>query len=111
MRRDIVSRATDNIAFRPFASRTLGSRLGFRLADGRMKSLQYTHLTETEFNPDVGIILEFVGHRVTLAGHNLFQLYYEIEAEEVGEIIERHSGDLALADGSCYVRQIHWERL
>ena len=64
----------------------------------------------TEFNPDVGIILEFAGYRVTLLGHNLTQLYYELKAEEVGEIIEQHARDFALADADCWVRQIQWEK-
>ena len=109
MRRDLIMQANDATAFRPFSTKAAGSRIGFRFADGRMKSLPYMHLAETEFNPDVGIILTFIGHRVTLTGRNLSQLYYEIEAEEIGEIIEQHARDLTLTEADCFVRQISWE--
>jgi hypothetical protein len=110
MRRDLALK-TEQAAFRPFQTKSYGSRLGFRFADGRMKSLPYTQLVETEFLPDSGVILEFVGHRVTLYGRNLTQLYYELESEEVGEIIESHTRDFAVPDGGCFVREIQWERL
>lgn len=111
MRRDISQKTNEQIAFRPFIQKALGNRLGFRLKDGRMKSLQYMHLMETEYNPDVGIILEFVGHRVTLVGRNLMQLYWEIESEECAEIVEQHGGEFATPEGECFIRQILWEKI
>ncbi len=110
MRRDIIQKA-EAVAFRPFSNKTLGNRLGFRFADGRMKSLPYVQLVETEFNPAIGIVLEFVGHRVTIAGRNLVQLYWELEAEEVGEVCEQHDRDFAVPAGECVVTGLHWERL
>jgi hypothetical protein len=111
MRRDIVMKAVDACPYRPFANRAIGSRLAFRLADGRSKFLQYSHLNETELNPDVGIILEFVGHRVTLTGRNLDQLHAELESEAVGEITEQHVPDFALPADACFIRQIMWEKI
>ena len=111
MRRDILLKTDTSVAFRPFGEKAHGGRLGFRFADGRMRSLAYLQMIETEYHPDLGIILEFVGHRVTLYGRNLTQLYYELETETVGEIIERHDRDFALPQETCFVRQIGWERV
>lgn len=111
MRRDISQKTQEATAFRPLLQRAMGSRLGFRMAGGTMKSLQYMHLMETEFNVDLGgIILEFAGHRVTILGRNLEQLYFELESEEVGEIWELHT-DSAPFDDCCWVREILWEKL
>ena len=85
MRRDITQR-TEETAFRPFQQKALGNRIGFRFADGQMRSLPYLQLIETQFHPDIGVILEFAGHRVTLQGRNLQQLYCELEAEEIGGV-------------------------
>ena len=85
--------------------------MGFRFLDGRMKSLPYTHLLETEFNPDVGIILEFVGYRVTLYGRNLVTLYTALEDEDVGEITEHHTNEIEASGGEAYIRRIGWERI
>ena len=110
MRRDITQR-TEETAFRPFQQKALGNRIGFRFADGQMRSLPYLQLIETQFHPDIGVILEFAGHRVTLAGRNLMQLYCELEAEEIGEIVERHSREFAVQPAACYVETISWEKI
>lgn len=109
MRRDITQKS-ETTAFRPFQQKALGNRLGFRFANGQMKSLPYLHLIETQFHPEIGVILEFSGHRVTLSGQNLQQLYYEIEAEEVGEIVEQHTRTFAVQPGACFVASIQWEK-
>ena len=110
MRRDI-SQKTEETAYRPFQQKALGNRIGFRFADGQMRSLPYLQLIETQFHPDIGVILEFAGHRVTLSGQNLQQLYCELEAEEIGEIIERHTRDFAVLPSACYVETILWEKI
>lgn len=94
-----------------------GNRIGFRFADGAMRSLPYTHLVETQYNPDVGIILTFVGHRVTIAGRGLVELYLRIEEEIVAEIIERHDSfdfvatnvDTSHAARSTYIDSLSFE--
>ena len=110
MRRDI-SQKSEETAFRPFHQKALGNRIGFRFADGQMRSLPYLQLIETQFHPDIGVILEFAGHRVTLQGRNLQQLYCELEAEEIGEIIERHSREFAVLPAACYVEKISWVKI
>jgi hypothetical protein len=76
-----------------------------------MRSLPYLQLIETQFHPDIGVILEFAGHRVTLSGRNLQQLYWELEAEEIGEIIERHTREFAALPTACFVERIVWEKI
>lgn len=113
MRRSLVGNRDEPSAFRHFADRTasFGKRVGFRFLDGRMKSLPYTHLIETEFNPDVGIILDFVGYRVTLYGRNLVSLYTAFEEEDVGEVTEHHVNEIEVSAGGTYIRRIDWERI
>ena len=110
MRRDI-SQKSEETAFRPFHQKALGNRLGFRFADGQMRSLPYLQLIETQFHPDIGVILEFAGHRVTRSGRNLQQLYCEREAEEIGEIIGRHTREFATQPTACFVERIGWEKI
>ena len=87
------------------------SRVGFRFKDGRMKSLPYSHLVETEYNPDVGIILDYAGQRVTLYGRNLVELYTHFEEEDVGEVTEAHLNEVAVASGDAFIASIGWERI
>lgn len=113
MRRKLVGDRSEPAAFRHLAEnlRGFGSRIGFRFVDGGMKSLPYSHLVETAFDPTAGIILEFVGHRVTITGRNLVALYDALEDEEVGEIVEQHANDMSLAEGDLYVARITWEKV
>lgn len=113
MRRSLVGTRDEVLPFRHFADRatSFGKRIGFRFLDGRMKSLPYTHLVETEFNPDVGIILDFVGYRVVIYGRNLVNLYTSFEEEEVGEVTEHHANEIEVPPGTTYIRRIEWERI
>ena len=78
-------------AFREFRSDArFGNRLGFRFANGAMRSLPYLHLIETHYEPDLGVILTFAGHRISIVGRNLTELYLRLEEEVVCEIFERH---------------------
>ncbi len=99
--------------FRTFASgfATPASRVSFRFRDGRMKSLPYLQLVETEYNPDVGIILEFVGNRVTIAGRNLLDLYDQFEDEMIGEVQEQHVNEMAIPEDAPYIAHIVYERI
>lgn len=89
------------------------NRVGFRFKDGRMKSLPYSHLVETEFNPDLGIILEYAGHRVTLYGRNLVDLYLHFEEEDVGEVTESHVNEIELSTmpQETFIESIDWEKI
>lgn len=113
MRQKLAGDRQDTLPYRHFATGIsgFGSRIGFRFADGRRKSLPYTQLVETEYNPDVGIILEFIGHRVTLTGRNLVRLYAEFEDEVVGEVTERHAHEMMVPDTDLFVAGIMWERI
>ena len=117
LRRD--ARRTDGkAAYTELKDPRFGNRMGFRFVNGAMKSLPYTHLIETEYNPDIGIILTYAGHRVTITGRNLTELYLRIEEEVVCEIIERHDfHDLVRPDSGraerlgreSFVEKISWE--
>jgi hypothetical protein len=114
MRRSLVHSGGDDtpLPFRMLQSRgRFSDRLGFRFRDGRMKSLPYSYLLETEFNPDVGIILDYAGHRVTLYGRNLKDLYLSIEDEEVGEITEQHTNDPSIRERDTFIESIGWEKI
>jgi len=76
-----------------------------------MKSLPYTHLVETEFNPAVGIILGFVGYRVTIAGRNLVGIYHGLEDGAVGELVEQHVNEMAIAEDAPFITRIAWEQV
>lgn len=110
VRRDVVRGEQTRGAFRELRDGRFGSRLTFQFSDGRRKSLAYTQLIETEYNPDIGVILTFIGHRVTLAGRNLVELALRLEEEMCGEISERHDfHGLRLDEGEPYVAKISWE--
>jgi len=111
MRRKLVGDRNEAAAFRHFAESQQGfdSRIGFRFIDGRMKSLPYTHLVETEFNPDIGIILQFVAYRVTISGRNLIVLYNGLEDGAIGEIVEQHANDMAVPEDAIFISKISWE--
>jgi hypothetical protein len=113
MRRKLVGDRNEPAAFRHLAEAQQGfdSRIGFRFVDGRMKSLPYTYLVETEFNPDIGIILQFVGHRVTIAGRNLVSLYHGLEDGAVGELVEQHANEMAVEESAAFISRITWEQL
>lgn len=113
MRRSLVGSRDELLPFRNFSDRaaSFGKRVGFRFLDGRMKSLPYTHLIETEYNPDVGIILDFVGYRVTLYGRNLVSLYTSFEEEDVGEVTEQHDNEINVPATTTFVRRIDWQRI
>jgi len=99
------------MAFRHLAEgqQGYGSRIGFRFLSGRMTSLPYTHLVETVFDPDSGIVLEFVGRRVVISGRNLVGLYHAIEDETVGEVTEQHANDMAVPESEPYISRIQWD--
>lgn len=94
-----------------------GNRVTFEFRNGRRKSLPYMQLVETDFDPDVGIILTYVGHRVTLTGRNIKELAIRFEEEQVGEVYEQHMRDLEPADPgernawerTTVIEQIMWE--
>lgn len=107
-------------AFSVMQDNRYGNRLGFRFANGKMHSLPYTHLVETQYDPDAGIILTYATYRVTIAGRNLTALYLRIEEEIACEIIERHKyHDMVPNDpqekeawnSAAYIERISWEKL
>jgi len=112
MRHTLVGDRSEPAAFRHLAEghQGFGSRVGFRFADGRMRSLPYTHLVETEFDPKIGIVLHFVGQRVTIAGRNLVGLYNGLEDGTIGEIIERHGSEWTVPESDVFISQVSWER-
>lgn len=112
MRRTLVGDRAEPSAFRHLAEgrQGLDSRIGFRFLSGLMKSLPYSHLVETEFDPAVGVVLQFVGHKVTLAGRNLVGLYQSLEDGTVGEIVEQHVNDMACPEEAPYIDRITWEQ-
>ena len=76
-----------------------------------MRSLAYSHLVKTEFNPGVGIILRFVSYRLTIEGRNLVRLYNDLEDGAVGEIVEQHANEMSVAEDDAYISKIVWESL
>ena len=117
-RRRDARRMERDLAFTTLTDPRLDNRIGFRFSNGAMRSLPYMQLIETEYNTDVGIIMSFIGHRVTLSGRNLATLYLRIEEELICEIIERHQPyDFQPTDfeernaweKATYIEQIGWE--
>lgn len=108
-------------AFLELKDNRVGNRLGFRFADGTKRSLTYLHLIETYYDPSIGVVLTFVGDRITLVGRNLTGLYYRLEEELVGEVYERHDfrdmqpaeDDPAYEDWrrAAYIEKIECEKL
>ena len=113
MRRSLAA-SEEARAFRVFQAgqARFANRVGFRFKDGRMKSLPYSHLIETEYNPDMGgIILDYAGHRVTLIGRNLIELYTHFEEEDVGEVTEVHVNEFEVTDNDPFIESIGWEKI
>ncbi len=55
-------------------TRDRADHVEFRLQDGTVKSFPYAWLGPAEFDPSVGVVLDFVGdrtHRVVIEGRNL----------------------------------------
>ncbi|WP_275785391.1 hypothetical protein [Pararhizobium gei] len=113
MRRSLVGDRSEPAPFRHLTDgrQGLDSRIGFRFINGRMKSLPYSHLIETEFDPDSGVILQFVGHRIMVSGRNLVGLYLGLEDGSIGEIVEQHVNDIACAEDAPFIQLITWERV
>ena len=109
-RRDVVSGEHAGGAYRQLRDSRFGARLTFQFSDGRRKSLPYAQLVETEYNPDIGVILTFIAARVTLSGRNLLDLALRLEEETCGEIHERHDyHGLRVEPGEPYVEAVGWE--
>ena len=110
MRQNLVNKGED-VAYRCFADKRMGSRLALRFVSGRMISLQYFQLENTEYSPEIGgIVLHFIKQRITIYGRNLQQLNFDLEDEMVGEIIERHVNDLELKESDTYISKIEIEK-
>ncbi len=111
MRLTLVDKAKPATAvpFRHYITKTHAARLGFRFRNGARRSLSYVALVETQFNPSVGIILDFIGARVTIHGRNLEPIYDGIEDEDIGELIEQHTRDLALEERETWIDRIEWQ--
>ncbi len=117
LRRD-ARRTESKAAYTELKDARFGNRMGFRFANGAMKSLLYTHLLETEYNPDIGIILTYAGHRVSITGRNLIELYLRIEEEIVCEVVERHdfhdlifegASEANRANRNVFIEPVTWE--
>jgi hypothetical protein len=62
-----------------------------RLKDGTKQALAYTYLVKAVFCPEKGIVLDFVGHRVSIEGRNLLNIFKRLVRHEVNFICERES--------------------
>lgn len=112
MSRKLVGDRTEPTAFRHLAEKQQGydAKIRFRFIDGRMRSLNYAYLVETDYDPAQGIILQFVSRKVTIAGRNLVGLYHGLEDGAVGELVEQHANDLAVAESDPFISKIIWEQ-
>ncbi|MCA9216798.1 MAG: hypothetical protein KDB27_27200 [Planctomycetales bacterium] len=63
--------------------RPSNAMIDFWLVDGSEKAFAYTHLYDAAYDPSSGIILNFSGHRVTLLGRKLHELYRAIKRHRV----------------------------
>ncbi|AWM40156.1 hypothetical protein GobsT_14070 [Gemmata obscuriglobus] len=78
---------------RPFACGRVGHRaqiaVTFARKDGRAKTLAYSHLycLDTD-NPNLGCVLEFTRHRVTVQGRNLAELVRLLGDHKVREVCQ-----------------------
>lgn len=91
--------------YRAYASGRVGNRPQISLTltkkDGRGKTLSYSHFYCLDFdNPNLGCVVEFTRHRVTLKGRNLAELVRLLgdhKAREIQETDELHAMTLGPA--------------
>ncbi len=91
--------------------RRLGFACKFIRKNGHIVALHYSDLVKVEYNPDLkGIILDFVGDRVTLFGINLMELFDALCEHRVAQVMEAHAPEhmmehITSGDG-CYITQV-----
>lgn len=90
IRTDRPTGETQGAAFTVYTSPRYGQRLFFHFASSEIRALPYAALVEPIWRPTGAIELSFVGHRVTLTGRNLRELYFAIANDQAAEIYERH---------------------
>lgn len=64
----------------------------FTRKSGHIMALHYSDLVKVEYNPDLrGIILDYVGDRVTILGINLMELFDALCDHRVANMVEAHA--------------------
>jgi hypothetical protein len=110
--------AEDGLEFEPEAADAAFSILSadrqhklmveFRLLGGDAKALAYSYLVAAEFNPSVGVRLDFSGYAVTVTGRNLRALFEGLVAQRVAVVREMDAlqAEAAAAPGAAIVTGI-----
>lgn len=70
------------------ADRAQKTMCEFRLKTGNAVALAYSYLVKAEFNPSLGIELDFSAHVVKLTGRNLAPVFAGIVAQRVAVVTE-----------------------
>lgn len=105
---------SDSKAWSPHLETRSGFACKFTRKSGHIVALHYSDLVKIEYNPDLkGIILDYVGDRVTIIGINIMELFDALCEHKVAEVKEMHEPDHMMAhivngDG-CYVTQLMCE--
>lgn len=75
----VAPEAEEDEVYAAFASGRLGTKpqltLVFRRVTGTCHAFAYAHLYTLDYDPSVGVVLQFTQHRVTIAGRNLDDLF------------------------------------
>jgi hypothetical protein len=70
--------------------------LELRLKTGDLKAIGYSYLVGVDYNPGVGIVIDFTGHKVNVTGRNLLPIFNALVRHRVTYIREFDaSADLA----------------
>ena len=89
----------------------LGYTCKFMRKNGHITALHYSDLVKIEYNPDLkGVILDYVGDRVTILGINLIELFDAFCEHKVAQVTEAHAPEHMIAHitskDECYVTQV-----
>lgn len=90
------------------ADRAQKAMCEFRLKDGNAVALAYSYLVKAEFDPSLGIELDFSAHVVKLTGKNLAPVFSGLVAQRVAVVreLDELQAEAALGEAATVVTGI-----
>jgi hypothetical protein len=90
------------------ADRRQKAMVEFRFLGGNAKALAYSYLIGIDFDPSVGVVLDFSQYRVTLRGRNLRPVFENLAAHRVAFVRESDplQAEATAAEGETVVTAI-----